>query len=73
MIAAEALRKASPHAVPRANGPRDQLRKHRWQDVSPVLVVMRGGQWLKQRRDFRIGETYTTPLLPGFELLIQPA
>src|SRR5262245_35350213 len=39
----------------------------------PTLNVYRrrGDRWLKQRR-FAYGSTYTTPLLPGFKLLIDP-
>ena len=39
----------------------------------PVLIVRRrrGDRWLKPR-EIAFGETYTTPLLPGFKLLIDP-
>jgi Uma2 family endonuclease len=39
----------------------------------PILLVRRrrGGSWLRAR-EVPYGETYTTPLLPGFSLLVDP-
>ncbi|HEY1379730.1 MAG TPA: Uma2 family endonuclease [Gemmataceae bacterium] len=39
----------------------------------PILIVRRrrGRAWLRPR-EYAYGETYTTPLLPGFSLLIDP-
>ena len=39
----------------------------------PLLLVFRrrGQTWLRPR-EYAFGETYTTPLLPGFELVIDP-
>jgi Uma2 family endonuclease len=39
----------------------------------PTLIVRRrrGKNWLRPR-EIAYGETYTTPLLPGFELVIDP-
>jgi Uma2 family endonuclease len=34
--------------------------------------VKKSGRWLKEPKDVGYGQTYTTPLLPGFSLLIKP-
>ena len=45
----------------------------RYSADEPTLIVRRrrGKNWLKPRT-IAYGETYTTPLLPGFELVIDP-